>query len=183
MEYYCEVCDEFIEPNSKYKHFTSNTHKEFDKSKHMESTIENPDINNIDEVFYAYIIQHNKKYDYYLIKCHFKLVFNDNQYSTYVKSNLFYNKRIISWLNFLKSVIDDFENKGYNLNHTEGMNIITIADKLDMLYDFYIKYNMHAVEWKLNAMINKNKNLINKFNRNWRHLLNRKFESYCFRKI
>ena len=37
---------------------------------------------------------------------------------------------------------------------------------------------MHAVEWKLNAMININRNFINKFNRNWRHPLNRKFESY-----
>ena len=26
--------------------------------------------------------------------------------------------------------------------------------------------NMHAVEWKLNAMINKNESLINKLNRN-----------------
>ena len=27
-------------------------------------------------------------------------------------------------------------------------------------------------------MINKNKNIINKIDRNWRHPLNRKFESY-----
>ena len=47
-----------------------------------------------------------------------------------------------------------------------------------MSYDFYIKQNMHAVEWQLNFMINKNKALIKKFNRNWRHPLNRKFESY-----
>ena len=49
------------------------------------------------------------------------------------------------------------------------MNIITIANEMDMSYDFYIKHNMCAVEWKLNAMINKNKKLINSFNRNWRH--------------
>ena len=44
-----------------------------------------------------------------------------------------------------------------------------------MSYDFYNKHNMHAVEWKLNAMINKNKRLTNFFNRNWRHPLNRNF--------
>ena len=33
------------------------------------------------------------------------------------------------------------------------MNIITIANKMDKTYDFYIK-KMHAVEGKLNAMIN-----------------------------
>ena len=77
----------------------------------MELTIENPDINNVDEVLYAYIIQHNKEYDYYFIKCHFILVFNDNQYSTYVKSNLFQNKTMTFWQNFLKMVIDDFKKR------------------------------------------------------------------------
>ena len=75
------MCDNFIKRKSKYEHFKSNTHKEFEKCKHIDLSIENPDINNVDEVFYAYIIQHNKEYDYYFIKCHFKLVFNDNQSS------------------------------------------------------------------------------------------------------
>ena len=58
------------------------------------------------------------------------------------------------------------------------MNIIVVCNKMDMTYDFYMKHNMPAVEWKLNAMINRNKSLTNKFDRNWRHPLNRKFESY-----
>ena len=85
---------------------------------------------------------------------------------------------MISWRNFLEEVIDDFKIKGYIFNLIEEMNIITMASKLDMTNDFYIKHNMHAVEWKLNAMINENKSLINKFNRNCRHPLNRKFGSY-----
>ena len=178
MDNYCEVCDKFINPKSKYKHFKSITHKEFGKCKHMELTIENPDINNVDEVFYAYIIQHKKEYDYYLIRCHFNLVFNDNQYSEYIKSNFFDSKTMISWQKFLEKVIDDFGSKGYNFNHIEEMNIITIGNKLDMSYDLYIKHNVNAVEWKLDATINKNKSSINKFNHNWRHPLNRKFESY-----
>ena len=55
---------------------------------------------------------------------------------------------------------------------------ITISNKIDMSYDFYIKNNMHAHEWKLNALVNKNKSLINKFSRNWRHPLKRKFASH-----
>ena len=49
---------------------------------------------------------------------------------------------------------------------------------MDMSYDFFDEHNVHAIEWKLNAMVNKNKSLINKFPRNWRHPLSRKFESY-----
>ena len=58
------------------------------------------------------------------------------------------------------------------------MDNITIANKLDLSYDFNVKHNMCSLEWNLNAMINRNKNLINKFDRKWRHPLNRKFESY-----
>ena len=75
-------------------------------------------------------------------------------------------------------VIDDFKEKGYNFSHIAELHFETIANKKNISYDFYIKHNMHAIEWKLNAMVSKNKSLINKFPRNWRHPSNRKFESY-----
>ena len=58
------------------------------------------------------------------------------------------------------------------------MKIITLSNKVDMTYDFNIKHKMHTVEWKFNAIINKNKSLINKFNETWRRPLNRKFRNY-----
>ena len=58
------------------------------------------------------------------------------------------------------------------------MNNITLTHKCDMTYDFYLKHNMSAFEWKLNAMINKDKNLINKFPKYWRHPFNTKFNRY-----
>ena len=58
------------------------------------------------------------------------------------------------------------------------MHIITIAHKMHMSSVFYIKHNMHAVERKLNEMININKSFLNKFDCNWRHLLNRKLQNY-----
>ena len=101
MDYYCDVCDKLIKPKSNFKNFKPNTHEKFDICKRMELANENPAINKVREVFYAYIIQHERENIYYLIKCHFKLVFNNNQYRTYVKSNLFDNKTMISWQNFV----------------------------------------------------------------------------------
>ena len=89
--------------------------------------------------------------------------FNDYEYCPYITSKLFDNKTMCFWQKFSEEAIKDFNNIGYNFNHIAEMNIITIANKLDM-YHFYIKHNMHAVEWKLNAMINEDKNLMNKFN-------------------
>ena len=68
--------------------------------------------------------------------------------------------------------------EGCDFSHIAEMDIITLAHKRDMTYDFYLKHNMSAFEWKLNAMINKDKNLINKFPKNWRHPINMKFNCY-----
>ena len=88
MSYNCDVCDKTIKLKSTNKQFKKNIHKEFHKCKHIKLTNENLNINNIDEIFYAYIIQHNKKYDYYLINCEFKLDFNDGEFCQYVTSEL-----------------------------------------------------------------------------------------------
>ena len=115
------------------------------------SNIENPNINDVNGIFYSYIIEQNKKYEYNLIKCQFKLNVNDHQYCPRVTSNLSDNRKKISWSNFLEKVISDFKDEGYNFKHIAEKIIITIANKLDISYDSYIRYNMHAVEGKLNA--------------------------------
>ena len=102
------------------------------------------------------------------MRCEFKLVFNMHQYCPYVMSNVSDKKTMISRKNFLEELIDDFEDNGYSFSHIAELHIITIANEKDMSYDFYIKHKMRAIEWKLNAMINKNKSLIEKFPRNWR---------------
>ena len=60
------------------------------------------------------------------------------------------------------------------------MNFITIGNKIDMSYDFYIKHTRHAVEWKLNAIVNKNKSLVNKLDRSKPYPLIRKFSHVPF---
>ena len=81
-------------------------------------------------------------------------------------SKLSDNETPIHCKSWLEEVFDGLKNKGRTFKHLAEMRIITTAKKMDMSYDFYIKHNMHAVEWKLNGMINKNKSFIKKFNRN-----------------
>ena len=58
---------------------------------------------------------------------------------------------------FLKRITSDFKDKGYTFNQKAEMQIITIANKLDISYNFYTIHNMHAIDCNLNAMINKRK--------------------------
>ena len=177
MEYCCEVCPKKIKAKNKYKHFKSKSHQELDKCKHLLLSYKDIDIDHVDETFFLYIIEHDKKIDYFIKKWEFKLLFDDYQYCPYVTSNVADNKTMISWKIFLMNVIDDFEDKGYNFSHIAEMHIKTIANKRDMSYDFYIKHNMCALEWNIHAMNNENKSLINKIPCDWRHPLIRKFRN------
>ena len=60
MDYYCDVCDKYIEPKSKYKHFKSKSHEQFDKCKHIISSHKDIDIYDVDECFF-YTISNTMK--------------------------------------------------------------------------------------------------------------------------
>ena len=121
---------------------------------------------------------HNKKFNHYLINGEFKLVFNNNQDCKYLITGMINNTTNIRWSNCLRDAISNLKEEGCHFNHIAEMDIITLAHKGDMTYDSYLKHNMPAFEWKLNAMINKDKNLINKFPRNWRHPIFTKVDCY-----
>ena len=63
MSYYCNVCYKTRNPKSKSNHLKSLSHKEFDKFTHKKLTIENPDIDKIDNAVNENIIEHNEKFD------------------------------------------------------------------------------------------------------------------------
>ena len=75
-----------------------------------------------------------------------QISFKNYQYCPYVTSKLSDNKTMISLSNLLTKVNNDFENRRYNFNHKTEMNLLTIANKLDMSQDLCIRHNMHAVE-------------------------------------
>ena len=179
MRYYCEICLRDIKKKSKCSHLNSKSHKEFEKYNHIILSVKNVDIKDVDEILYLYMIEHNKKFYHCLLKGQFKLIFINNQYCKYILTSMIDNRTCVSWANYLREAIDKLKEEGYDFNYIAVMDIITLAHKRDMTYDFYLKHNMPAVEWKLNAMINKDKSLINKFPASWIHPINRKFERYC----
>ena len=78
MSYYCEICLRDIKKKSKYSHLKSKSLKEFEKYKHVKLSLGNVDIKDVDEILYLYMIDHNKKHNYYLMKGQFILVFINN---------------------------------------------------------------------------------------------------------
>ena len=177
MRYYCVICLTDVKKRSKNSHLKFRSHKEFEKHKHIILSCKNIEIKDVDEILYLYMKDYNKKYTQYPLKTRFKLVFINQDYK-FLMTDMINNTTNISLSNYLRDVISNLKEKGYDFTHIAEMDIITLAHKRDMTYDFYLKLNMSAFEWKLNAMINKDKSLIIKFPRNWRHPINTKFDCY-----
>ena len=57
----------------------SESHKDFEKCKHIILSFKNVDIKDVDGILYLCMKDHIKKFNRYLLKGQFKLVFNDNQ--------------------------------------------------------------------------------------------------------
>ena len=172
MRYYCKICLIDIKKKSKHSHLKTEGHKEFEKYKHIILSFKNVDIKDVDEILFFYVKDYNKKYIHYFLKGKFKIVCND-QDCKYLMTDMIDNTTNVSWSNYKRETIE-----GYDFSHIAEMNIITLAHKRDMTYDFYLKHNMSAFEWKLNSMINKDKNLINRFPKNWRHPIITRFGCY-----
>ena len=69
-------------------------------------------------------------------------------------SGLTDNKTMVSWKFYVENVIIIFKKAGFDFSHRSQMNIIIVCNRMDKTYDFYMKHQRHAVEWKLNQLIN-----------------------------
>ena len=145
MRYYCDICLIDNKKKSKHSHIKSKSHKEFEKYKHIILSFKNVDIKDVDEILYLYIKNCNKKFTQYLLKGQFKLVFN-NKDCKYLMTDMINDTTNVSWSNYLRGVINNVKEEGYNFSHIAEMDIITLAHKCDMTYDFYLKHNMSAFE-------------------------------------
>ena len=134
-----------------------NITKNLDKHKHIKVTIDNPNINNKDEIFHTHNNEYNNKYDYYLVRYEFNLCFINMESYRIAGSNLTDNKAMVFRKKFVENKINNIKNDGFDFSHISEMNIIIVCNKMYMTNDFHMKHNMSAVEWKLNQLITKTK--------------------------
>ena len=127
--YHCEVCDMFMKPKSKSKHFESDWLKNLDRHKHIKLTIDNPNLDDIDKIFYTYVNEFIKNYEYYLVRCEFKLSFNNMEGYPVPLSKLTDNKTVVTWKIFVETVINNFKIEGFDFSHISQMNNTIIANK------------------------------------------------------
>ena len=161
MDYDCEISDKQNCSKSKSKHFKSKSHLELSKCDHIIFSSKHPKIDEIDEIYSSYLIEKDKKYDFYKVKVIFKLVFDSNNFSKCVTLKVRKNRTRIRFKQFSEKVIWEFKNKGRVFDQIEEMDSITINDERDRTYDFYKKHDMCSLEWTINKFLNEDKTPIN----------------------
>ena len=78
-DYFCEICNKHNKNKSRSEHLKSKSHIEISNCHQNILSLKDVDIDEIDETYSLYMIEHNKKYGYNKVKCQFKLVFDGGQ--------------------------------------------------------------------------------------------------------
>ena len=81
MDYYGDICDKHICSKSKSRYFKSKAHIEISKCDHIKFSLKDLNIDEIDEIYNLYSIEHDQKYGFFKVKVIFKLVFDSNIFS------------------------------------------------------------------------------------------------------
>ena len=155
----CKLCDKSNKNKSKKKHLKSTNHKYLSDSIIFRYVIQNPDFLKIENTLKNYVLDYNKKFEYYTTICKWILHFSNNIVS--VKTNLMSNISMGYYLrNFLGSKIKYFESHDHICSHVSEMNITFMADLKRMTYEFYLSLPKSMIEWKFNSILHKNLRLV-----------------------
>ena len=173
--FHCDLCDKSIKIRSKKRHINSKNHKSLTKSIICKYTIENPSFLHIENILKNYVDDYNKKFEFYLIFCKWKLHFSDTINN--VKSVRLYNIFRAGWnlRRNLMSKIEYLENDGHKFSHISEMNIVFLTDLRNMTYEHCLKIPKPMIEWTIIKKLANNPKLIKAFNINTYHPLIRKY--------
>ena len=93
-----------------------------------------------------------------------------------VKYDRLYNIHRAGWnlRRNLMTKIEYCESNGHNFSHISEMNTVFITDLRNLTYEHYLKIPKAMIEWRLNAILAKNPEIIKKIT-NISHPLIRKY--------
>ena len=175
--YYCRICDKSIKFSSKNKHLKSNYHKSLSDRIICKYTVKNPNFLQIEDILKNFVDDYNKKFEFYIIFCKWKLHFLDTIIE--VKSRRLYNllRKQYSWKlkSYLISKIEDYECYNHKFSHISEMDILFITDFKNITYEHYLKLQKSILEWTIIRKLSENPKLIKAFNININHPLVRKY--------
>ena len=172
--FHCDSCDKSNKIRSKKKQLNSQYYKSLTSSINCKYTVKNPSFPHVEEILKNFVDYYDKKFEFYLIFCEWKLHFPDTTIN--IKSDRLYNINRAGW-NLRRILIsrieffEIFESNGHKFSHISEMNIVFITDLTNTTYDHYLKIPKPMIEWTINKKLANNPKLIKAFVRNTPHQL------------
>ena len=120
--------EEIFKLGSKNNHFISLTLIQYEKCIRINQSIKNPEFFDIDENFMAYITNHKKKFDSYLVDCDFKLdlIIDIKPHN---RTDFYHKTTTINLKSFLICWFDLFILRGFKVLHINILNITGFNEK------------------------------------------------------
>ena len=173
--FHCDLCDKLIKIRSKKIHLNSRCHRSLTNKIIHKYNIENPNFLHIEKILQEHVDDYNKKFEFYLIYCKWKLHFSDTIID--VKSDRLYNIFPPSWnlRSWLISKIESLENDECIFSHISIMEIVFINHWRNATYEHYLKIPKTMLEWSMIKKLAINPQLIKAFNINTYYPLIRKY--------
>ena len=168
----------FINEDEFYYYITTG-HKRYDRGLYYKYISNNINLNNINKIFDYYIRVHNEKINKYFFNCVVQIKFNDNIIAN-LEFTTHYNTDYINIENYLTMYLKSCENAGYKMNNINHMIINITSCICNIRYKHYIDKPMSMLERRINYIVTKNPELINK---NHNHPLIRKYPNIKFNNI
>ena len=173
--FHCDLCDKSVKTKSKKNHINSKNHRSLTNKIIHKRNFKNPSFLHIEKILQEHVDGYNKKFEFYLIYCKWKLHFSDTIID--VKSDRLYNIFPPSWnlRRWLISKIEILENDECIFSHISDMEIVFITHWRNATYEHYLKIPKTMLEWSRIKKLAINPNLLKAFNINTYHHLIRKY--------
>ena len=153
------------------KHLNTNLHRKYSNCIRNIYYIKNPEIFQIENILKKHISDYLKRFDFFIIICEWKLVFQQTTIS--VKSDRYSIQVPRDLRRFLLEKLSNFERMGYKFSNISVMKISFITTLGNMTYEHYIQRPKSMLEWTLIKKLARDPSLIKSFN-NTSHPLIRK---------
>ena len=175
-ELLCRNCVyEIFNDQAELNYYLASFNKRYDRGIYYNYKIDNIDLNNINKIFDYYISIHDEKLIMYFINCIVQINFNEN-----ILGKLEINNRYNSDRVNISGYIKCCEKAGYKINHINHMIINITSCICNIRFKHYKDKPMSMLERRINYIISKNPQLINK---NHNHPLSRKYPNIKFNNI
>ena len=152
----CDLCDSSLTSKSRKKHLKSKQHKYVTSHIVYRYFIINPELHQIRNIFKECILEHEKKFEFYLVICKLKLHFSDDIVLVIMDKYMWLPHGVVIQFNkFILSKINAIERDRYAFSHVSEATFSFVSSLDKITYEHYLTIPKPMIEWGFNILLSR----------------------------